>query len=136
MFNSFSLIFRLCGFPPFFSNHGQAISPGMKNRIKTGQFDFPSPEWNNVSNDAKTLISSMLSVDPSVRLTINEVVKHKWIAVSIINLYNLFFLSTILVIYKVLFPYLQYNELQVKVNNYMSNLSCFVILWSFEEDVI
>ncbi|KAL5237636.1 hypothetical protein ACI65C_005046 [Semiaphis heraclei] len=70
----------LCGFPPFFSNHGQAISPGMKNRIKTGQFDFPSPEWNNVSSDAKTLISSMLSVDPSVRLTINEVVKHKWIA--------------------------------------------------------
>jgi len=73
---------RLCGFPPFFSNHGQAISPGMKNRIKTGQFDFPSPEWNNVSSDAKTLISSMLSVDPSIRLTINEVVKHKWIAVS------------------------------------------------------
>lgn len=72
----------MCGFPPFFSNHGQAISPGMKNRIKTGQFDFPSPEWNNVSSDAKTLISSMLSVDPSVRLTINEVVKHKWIAVS------------------------------------------------------
>jgi mitogen-activated protein kinase-activated protein kinase 2 len=54
----------------------------MKNRIKTGQFDFPSPEWNNVSGDAKTLISSMLSVDPSVRLTINEVVQHKWIAVS------------------------------------------------------
>lgn len=55
----------------------------MKNRIKTGQYDFPSPEWNNVSSDAKTLISSMLSVDPSIRLTINEVVKHKWIAVSI-----------------------------------------------------
>lgn len=72
----------MCGFPPFFSSHGQAISPGMRNRIKTGQFDFPSPEWNNVSNDAKTLISSMLSVDPSVRLTITEVVKHKWIAVS------------------------------------------------------
>lgn len=73
----------MCGFPPFFSNHGQAISPGMKNRIKTGQYDFPSPEWDNVSNDAKTLISSMLSVDPSTRLTINEIVKHKWIAVSI-----------------------------------------------------
>jgi len=81
-FSNISFCSRLCGFPPFFSNHGQAISPGMKNRIKTGQFDFPSPEWNNVSSDAKTLISSMLSVDPSVRLTINEVVKHNWIAVS------------------------------------------------------
>lgn len=80
------LFSRLCGFPPFFSNHGQAISPGMKNRIKTGQFDFPSPEWNNVSSDATTLITSMLSVDPTVRLTINEVVKHKWIAVSTQNL--------------------------------------------------
>ncbi|XP_050527414.1 MAP kinase-activated protein kinase 2 [Daktulosphaira vitifoliae] len=70
----------LCGFPPFFSNHGQAISPGMKNRIKTGQFDFPSPEWDNVSKDAKTLISSMLSVDPATRLTIDQVVRHKWIA--------------------------------------------------------
>jgi mitogen-activated protein kinase-activated protein kinase 2 len=54
----------------------------MKNRIKTGQFDFPNPEWSNVSSDAKTLISSMLSVDPSTRLSIKEVVKHKWIAVS------------------------------------------------------
>ncbi|XP_050430756.1 MAP kinase-activated protein kinase 2 isoform X2 [Adelges cooleyi] len=70
----------LCGFPPFFSNHGQAISPGMKNRIKTGQFDFPSPEWDNVSKDAKTLISSMLLVDPAARLSIDQVVMHKWIA--------------------------------------------------------
>lgn len=96
------MCFRLCGFPPFFSNHGQAISPGMKNRIKTGQFDFPSPEWNNVSNDAKTLISSMLSVDPSVRLTINEVVKHKWIAVSV----NIFTLNLIVFI---IFFYNFYN---------------------------
>lgn len=55
----------------------------MKNRIRAGQYDFPSPEWDNVSGDAKTLISSMLSVDPSIRLTINEVVKHKWIAVRV-----------------------------------------------------
>lgn len=60
----------------------------MKNRIKTGQFDFPNPEWSNVSSDAKTLISSMLSVDPSARLAIKEVVKHKWIAVSLFNLIN------------------------------------------------
>lgn len=68
----------------------------MKNRIKTGQFDFPSPEWNNVSNDAKTLISSMLSVDPSVRLTINEVVKHKWIAVSELKFLTVFCIKYII----------------------------------------
>ena len=41
--------FRLCGFPPFYSNHGAAISPGMKKRIRQGQYSFPDPEWSNVS---------------------------------------------------------------------------------------
>lgn len=70
----------LCGFPPFFSNHGQPISPGMKNRIKTGQFDFPDPEWSNVSQDAKTLIKEMLCVDSNKRLTIEQVMRNPWIA--------------------------------------------------------
>ena len=47
---------RLCGFPPFYSNHGLAISPGMKKRIRSGQYEFPNPEWENVSKDAKDLI--------------------------------------------------------------------------------
>ena len=34
---------RLCGFPPFYSNHGLAISPGMKKRIRPGQYKFPNP---------------------------------------------------------------------------------------------
>ncbi|KAJ8949124.1 hypothetical protein NQ318_012872, partial [Aromia moschata] len=33
----------LCGFPPFYSNHGLAISPGMKSRIRMGQYTFPNP---------------------------------------------------------------------------------------------
>ncbi|CAN7988138.1 unnamed protein product, partial [Ixodes hexagonus] len=41
----------LCGFPPFYSNHGLAISPGMKKRIRAGQYDFPNPEWKHVSQD-------------------------------------------------------------------------------------
>uniref|UniRef100_A0A1B6CSF7 non-specific serine/threonine protein kinase n=1 Tax=Clastoptera arizonana TaxID=38151 RepID=A0A1B6CSF7_9HEMI len=70
----------LCGFPPFFSNHGMAISPGMKKRIRTGQFDFPDPEWNNVSQDAKDLIRGMLCVNPAMRLDIEQVMRNKWIA--------------------------------------------------------
>lgn len=81
----------LCGFPPFYSNHGLAISPGMKKRIRTGQYDFPLPEWKNVSQGAKDLIKGMLNVDPAKRLTIEEVMRNKWIAVCIIcdnfNLY-------------------------------------------------
>ncbi|XP_071863475.1 MAP kinase-activated protein kinase 2-like isoform X1 [Bombus fervidus] len=70
----------LCGFPPFYSNHGLAISPGMKKRIRLGQYDFPSPEWSNVSTEAKNLIKGMLCTDPAQRLQIDEVMRNKWIA--------------------------------------------------------
>lgn len=44
---------RLCGFPPFYSNTGQAISPGMKRRIRMGQYEFPNPEWAEVSQEGE-----------------------------------------------------------------------------------
>merc|ERR1712018_676043 len=69
----------LCGFPPFYSNHGLAISPGMKKRIRSGQYEFPKPEWENVSKDAKDLIRGMLKTDPHQRLTIDDVIRNKWI---------------------------------------------------------
>jgi len=70
----------LCGFPPFYSNQGLAISPGMKKRIRSGQYEFPKPEWDKVSNDAKGLIRGMLNTDPQQRLTIEQVMRHNWIS--------------------------------------------------------
>uniref|UniRef100_A0A8B9YPY8 non-specific serine/threonine protein kinase n=1 Tax=Bos mutus grunniens TaxID=30521 RepID=A0A8B9YPY8_BOSMU len=72
----------LCGFPPFYSNTGQAISPGMKRRIRLGQYGFPSPEWSEVSEDAKQLIRLLLKTDPTERLTITKFMNHPWINVS------------------------------------------------------
>merc|ERR1712018_323366 len=80
----FKFFFRLCGFPPFYSNHGLAISPGMKQRIRSGRYEFPNPEWAQVSKDAKDLIKGMLKTNPQERLTIDDVIRNKWIAVSII----------------------------------------------------
>lgn len=77
------MIFRLCGYPPFFSDGGLPISPGMRNRIKTGSYSFPNPEWQNVSQDAIDLIKGMLRVDPSKRFDIDQVMNNKWIAVSV-----------------------------------------------------
>lgn len=54
----------------------------MKKRIRTGQYDFPDPEWSNVSQDAKDLIKGMLCVNPARRLDIDQVMRNKWIAVS------------------------------------------------------
>lgn len=69
----------LCGFPPFFSAHGLPMSPGMKSRIKTGQYTFPSPEWDCVSEAAKDLIRKLLKTDPSERFTIDQIMRHIWI---------------------------------------------------------
>ncbi|CAM9360959.1 MAP kinase-activated protein kinase 2-like [Lampetra fluviatilis] len=69
----------LCGFPPFYSNHGLAISPGMKKRIRLGQYEFPSPEWTAVSEEAKQVIRKLLKTDPTERMTIAEFMNHPWI---------------------------------------------------------
>uniref|UniRef100_F1L4X0 non-specific serine/threonine protein kinase n=1 Tax=Ascaris suum TaxID=6253 RepID=F1L4X0_ASCSU len=69
----------LCGFPPFFSANGLPMSPGMKNRIRSGKYEFPSPEWDRVSEAAKDLIRKLLKTDPSERYTIEQTMNHKWI---------------------------------------------------------
>ena len=48
-------------------------------KIRTGDFQFHSPHWDEVSEDAKNYISSLLTVDPSARLSANDALKHKWI---------------------------------------------------------
>ncbi|XP_030641118.1 MAP kinase-activated protein kinase 2-like [Chanos chanos] len=69
----------LCGYPPFYSNNGLAISPGMKKRIRNGQYEFPDPEWADVSSEAKQLIRCLLNTDPTERMTISEFMNHPWI---------------------------------------------------------
>uniref|UniRef100_A0A8C4DGK8 non-specific serine/threonine protein kinase n=1 Tax=Dicentrarchus labrax TaxID=13489 RepID=A0A8C4DGK8_DICLA len=69
----------LCGYPPFYSNHGLAISPGMKRRIRMGQYEFPNPEWSDVSEEAKQLIRTLLKTEPTQRMTIIEFMNHPWI---------------------------------------------------------
>ncbi|PAA50806.1 hypothetical protein BOX15_Mlig013465g1 [Macrostomum lignano] len=70
----------LCGYPPFYSKSGLAISPGMKNRIRNGQYSFPSADWKHVSSSAKDLIKQLLQTNPDKRMTINEVMSHQWIS--------------------------------------------------------
>lgn len=69
----------LCGYPPFYSQHGNAISPGMKRRIRQGQYKFPDQEWKSVSKDAKDLIKSLLKTEPTQRGTIAQVMEHPWV---------------------------------------------------------
>lgn len=72
-----------CGYPPFYSRSGNPISPGMKKRIKKGEYAFPNDDWNGVSQEAKDLISGMLETVPEKRLKIDDVLKSKWLLNSI-----------------------------------------------------
>lgn len=42
---------------------------------------FPSPEWDSVTEEAKDLINKMLTVDQSKRITALDALKHSWILV-------------------------------------------------------
>lgn len=47
--------------------------------IKRGDFDFPSPYWDEISDMAKDLIKKLLVVEKENRLTADEILKHPWI---------------------------------------------------------
>lgn len=44
-------------------------------------FQYPSPEWDTVTAEAKNLINSMLTVNPAKRISATEALKHPWICV-------------------------------------------------------
>lgn len=48
-------------------------------------FQYPSPEWDTVTPEAKNLINQMLTVNPFKRITAAEALKHPWIYVSIFH---------------------------------------------------
>lgn len=45
-------------------------------------FQFPSPEWDTVTPEAKNLINQMLTINPAKRITADQAIKHPWVCVS------------------------------------------------------
>lgn len=67
----------LCGFPPFRS--AKRDQDELFDLIMDGDYEFLSPYWDNISNEAKDLISKLLVVSPSKRYTAEEVLGHPWV---------------------------------------------------------
>lgn len=65
----------LAGFPPFW-HRKQLI---MLRAIMEGRYEFVSPEWDDISDEAKDMIRKMLTVDPHCRLTAREALGHPWL---------------------------------------------------------
>merc|ERR1712232_1507184 len=68
----------LCGYPPFYGDTDGDIL----KMVKSGKFDFPSPDWDNTSKEAKDFISKMLFTDPRQRLSSDNCKDHAWLSMK------------------------------------------------------
>lgn len=66
----------LSGYPPFFSEDENELV----ELIKKGKFDMNGQDWQNISKDAKSLITSLLTVNPKKRISAEQAIKHSWIS--------------------------------------------------------
>ncbi|XP_076264380.1 calcium/calmodulin-dependent protein kinase II isoform X3 [Rhynchophorus ferrugineus] len=69
------LYILLVGYPPFWDEDQHRLYA----QIKAGAYDYPSPEWDTVTPEAKNLINQMLTVNPVKRITAADALKHPWI---------------------------------------------------------
>uniref|UniRef100_A0A6B2LC69 Protein kinase domain-containing protein n=1 Tax=Arcella intermedia TaxID=1963864 RepID=A0A6B2LC69_9EUKA len=65
----------LCGFPPFYGNNDQQIF----EKILKADYDFPSPDWDTISEEAKEFISAILVLDYNKRPNASEALAAPWL---------------------------------------------------------
>lgn len=80
----------LCGYPPFYGKCGldcgwergencSACQELLFNSIQEGKYEFPEPEWNGISDEAKNLIRGLLVKEASERISAEGVLQHPWL---------------------------------------------------------
>lgn len=70
------LFTMLSGTLPFADDYGTPAT----EQIKKGRFQFRSSHWNKVSPVAKQLILDLLTTDVKKRPSIDQLLRHKWLA--------------------------------------------------------
>jgi calcium-dependent protein kinase len=65
----------LCGYPPFAGD----TDPDILKKVKEGVFEFKSPEWDGISQGAKNLVTQMLTSDPGLRPTAENLLASPWL---------------------------------------------------------
>jgi len=66
----------LCGFPPFYGTTDKQIF----DKILKAEYSFPSPDWDEISNEGKQFISALLVLNPNDRPTATQCIQAPWIA--------------------------------------------------------
>ncbi|MBN3302969.1 KCC4 kinase, partial [Amia calva] len=72
----FVFLLRLCGFEPFFDPRGDQY---MYSRILNCDYEFVSPWWDEVSLNAKDLVSKLIVQDAQKRLSVQQALQHPWV---------------------------------------------------------
>lgn len=65
----------LCGFPPFWGE----TQKDLFDNILSATYDFPSPEWDDVSDEAKAFVKNLLVLDPKGRFDAEQALEDPWI---------------------------------------------------------
>jgi len=66
----------LCGYPPFYDENDANLFA----QILKGEFEFDSPYWDDISQEAKEFIRSLMCVDVDKRLSCEDAIAHSWIS--------------------------------------------------------
>ncbi|XP_034724717.1 caM kinase-like vesicle-associated protein [Etheostoma cragini] len=72
----------LSGNPPFYddADEDDDRDKNLFLKILSGDYEFDSPYWDDISDSAKHLVASLMEVDQDQRLTAQEAIAHEWIS--------------------------------------------------------
>jgi len=69
------LYIMMCGFPPFYDEDDHALF----DEILRARLEFPSPEWDAVSDEAKDFVRKLIEPNSEKRLSAAEALNDPWI---------------------------------------------------------
>ncbi|VDM45580.1 unnamed protein product [Toxocara canis] len=73
------LFTMLSGNVPFHARTKHESATDIMSRIRSAQFSFDAPQWRGISTEAMALITSLLTVDPKKRISLEELQRHPWL---------------------------------------------------------
>lgn len=67
----------------FYKNLDDLAPPKLRIQVLQSMYSFPSPYWDNVSDEAVDLVQGLLQANPNERLTVDEALDHIWMSLDV-----------------------------------------------------